>query len=84
MKSRETKTVNMILKAYTPRLSKFNYFNKNGLFGRDRGPVFVFEQILRPAICLHSIVGGGLGKIWERSLTAKFPLNRTESTGTEF
>jgi hypothetical protein len=34
-KSSETKRVTMALAAYTPRLSKFNRFNKNGLLGRD-------------------------------------------------
>jgi hypothetical protein len=33
-KSREMKRVNMAPAAYTPRLCKFNRFNKNGLFGR--------------------------------------------------
>jgi eukaryotic-like serine/threonine-protein kinase len=36
-KSRATKRVNMAVAAYTPRLCKFNRFNKNGLFGRDTG-----------------------------------------------
>ncbi len=32
----EMKKVNMALAAYTLRLFKFNCFNKNGLFDRDR------------------------------------------------
>jgi hypothetical protein len=35
-KSRETKRVNMALAGYTLRLCKFNCFNKNGLFGKDK------------------------------------------------
>ena len=35
-KSRATKRVNMAVAAYTPRLCKFNRFNKNGFFGRDK------------------------------------------------
>lgn len=37
-KSRKTKRVNVALAAYTPRLCKFNRFNKNGLFSRDTPP----------------------------------------------
>jgi len=32
----EMKSVNMALAEYTPQPHKFNRFNKNGLFGRDR------------------------------------------------
>jgi hypothetical protein len=38
-KSRETKRVNRPLAAYTPQPHKFNHFNKNGLFGRDRSGI---------------------------------------------